>query len=204
MGLWSQHISCNKIYNSGGDCALTCNKCFLPYATYLRDLWECRGCNSNPKSWFSKRQKLITCLGADLGVCICTICSTLEHPQFSKVYGDSMVLGEGLVTRACVDRIRGNGFKLKDCRYTWDSGRNSLLWESNTGTGYLEELWMLHSWKCSRPRWMELRAAWSSGMCSCLREGGWNQVICKSFPIQTIVWFCYLGRHLNTYGQQLI
>lgn len=34
-----------------------------------------------------------------------------------------MVLGEGLFARVYVDRIRGNGFKLKHCRCTLDIGK---------------------------------------------------------------------------------
>lgn len=29
------------------------------------------------------------CLGANLGICICTNCGTLETPQFSQICGDS-------------------------------------------------------------------------------------------------------------------
>lgn len=42
------------------------------------------------------------------------------------------------------------------------------LWGSwSPGTGYPEELWMAHSWKCSRPLWMGLWATWASGQCPC-------------------------------------
>jgi len=32
-----------------------------------------------------------------------------------------------------------------------------------------------HPWKCSRPGWMGLWATWSSWICPCSLQGGWNR-----------------------------
>ena len=77
--------------------------------------------------------------------------------------------GEGLFTRTCSARTRGNAFKLKEGGFRLDIGilvRHSLLggWKG-TGTGCPEKLGMPHPWKCSRPGWMGLGATSSGGRC---------------------------------------
>jgi len=36
-----------------------------------------------------------------------------------------------------------------------------------TATGNIIHFWVVFFWKCSRPGWMGLWAAWSSGRCPC-------------------------------------
>lgn len=83
-----------------------------------------------------------------------------------------------LLTRAGSDRIRGNGFKLKDSRLTLDIKNKFLLWGWwGTVTGCPERLWMPHPQQRSRPRWMQLWATCSSWRRPFLQQGGWNWII---------------------------
>lgn len=63
--------------------------------------------------------------------------------------------GEQLFTRACSDKTRRNGFKLKDSSFRLDI-KEILYCDGwwDTGTGCPKKLWMPHSWKQSRPGWM--------------------------------------------------
>lgn len=71
--------------------------------------------------------------------------------------------GEGLFRRVCSERIKGNGFKLRV-----GLGCFLLLGWWGTGLSCPEKLYMPHPWKCLRPGWLGLWAAWSSGGCPCL------------------------------------
>lgn len=44
------------------------------------------------------------------------------------------------------------------------------------------KLWVPHPWKCRRPGWMGLWAAWSSGICPCPWQGGLSRWSLRSFP----------------------
>ena len=65
--------------------------------------------------------------------------------------------GEGLFTRACIDRARGNGLLLKEGRFRlavrekFFTVRVVRHWNR-----FPEKLWLPHPWKCSRPGWMGL------------------------------------------------
>jgi len=65
--------------------------------------------------------------------------------------------GEGLFTRVCSDRTRGNGCKLKEGRFRLEIRKKFFTMRVvSTGTGCPEKLWLPPPWQCSRPGWMEL------------------------------------------------
>lgn len=66
--------------------------------------------------------------------------------------------------------------------------RNFFLWVKwGPVTGFLEILWVLHHWKCSRPDWMELCAILCSGGCPCSGQGCWNKVIFQPRPFYEMI-----------------
>ena len=68
---------------------------------------------------------------------------------------------------------RGNVFKLRGGRFRLTLGRYSLLWGWwDSGTSCPERLWIPPPWRHSRPGWMGLWLAWSSGWEPWQREKG--------------------------------
>ena len=92
---------------------------------------------------------------------------------FQYLRGPTRKAGEGLFTRACSDRTRGNGFKLKE-------GTFRLVKRKKFFTVRLVRHWHrlprevveAPPWKCSGPGWRGLWATWSSGGCPCPWQGG--------------------------------
>ena len=84
------------------------------------------------------------------------------------------------------DRTTRDGFKFKEGRVRLDVGGKFF-------TGCSERLWVLHPWRCSRPGWMGLWAAWSSiryrGWWPCLWQEGWSFMILGDPSSQVILWF---------------
>ena len=68
--------------------------------------------------------------------------------------------GERLFTQSNIDRIRGNGFKLKEGKFRSDVRKKFFTqrvvrhWHSCP-----EELWVPHPWRHSRPGW---RGPWAA------------------------------------------
>lgn len=92
-------------------------------------------------------------------------CTGLSIPEGGPI------IKRGLFTRACIDKAWCNNVYLEESMFVWNI-RNSSLWgQQGTGTGYSESLQMLHPQKCSRPDWMRLWAAWSSGRHPCPQQG---------------------------------
>ena len=75
---------------------------------------------------------------------------------FQYLKGATEKMGRGFI-RECNDRMRGNGFKLKEVRFRLDIRKKFFtVREVRQWNGLPERLWMPPPWKCSRPGWMGL------------------------------------------------
>ena len=69
---------------------------------------------------------------------------------FQYLKGSYKQGGDQLFTHLNSDRMRGNGFKLKERRFRLDVRRRLFPQRS----GCPEKLWVPHTCRCSRPGWM--------------------------------------------------
>lgn len=58
--------------------------------------------------------------------------------------------------RKGIDKMRGNSFQLTQGRFTLDKKKKLFTMREvrHWTIGYLEKLWVLQPWKCSRPDWI--------------------------------------------------
>ena len=76
---------------------------------------------------------------------------------FQYLKGAYKIAGEGLFMRACSDRTRGNGFKLKEGRLRLDIRKKFFIMRVVRHWHRLpREAVAAPPWKCSRPGWMGL------------------------------------------------
>jgi len=65
--------------------------------------------------------------------------------------------GDRLFSRACCNRTRGNGFKVKEGRFRLDIRKKFFtMWVVRHRKRLPRESVDAHPWKCSRPAWMGL------------------------------------------------
>lgn len=102
-------------------------------------------------------------------------------------------VGWGPFIRACSNRTKGNGFKLKDSRFRFITsvlGKNSLLgdwWGTETVQACPKKLWIPYPWKCTRPGWKRHWETLFSERCFGLwQRAKWSL---RSLPIPLILWF---------------
>ena len=106
---------------------------------------------------------------------------------FQYLKGDYKQERGQLFTRSTSDRIRGNGFKLKDERFRLDVRKIFFMcrmvrhWHSCP-----EKLWVPHIWRHSSPGWMAPWAAELVGATLLIAEGGTGWVV-RSLPTQAIL-----------------
>jgi len=63
------------------------------------------------------------------------------------------------LVRECSDRLRSNGLKAKNSRFSLDIRKKFfMIGMVNTGRGCPEKLWMPHAGRCLQPRWTGLLA----------------------------------------------
>jgi len=76
---------------------------------------------------------------------------------FQYLKGPYKEHGNRLAGRACCDRTRTNGFKLREGRFRLDIRKQFFKMRvQGPGPGCPEKLWLPPPWQCSRPGWMEL------------------------------------------------
>jgi len=76
---------------------------------------------------------------------------------FQYLKGAYKQAGEGLLTRACSNRTRGNGFKLKEGRFRLDIRNKFFILRAVRHWNRLHRgVVDAPPWKCSRPGWMGL------------------------------------------------
>lgn len=98
--------------------------------------------------------------------------------------------GEGLLTRLCRDRLKGDGFELKESRLRVDIKKKFFT------VGIAQRRVMPYPWKCSRPR--GLQAKWSvEGVPAHGEEAGTRSSF-MSLPTQTNL--CFHGEQKHSYS----
>lgn len=112
--------------------------------------------------------------------------------SFQYLKGAHEKEGEWPFIHADSDRTVRNSFKLKEVRFRSDDREKILLWGWwSTGKRCSENLWMSHSWRCSKPGWMGPWANRSNEQYPCHQWRGWNEMIFKipSNPsLSTVLW----------------
>lgn len=82
-------------------------------------------------------------------------------------------------------------------------GNGAFFYDEGDETGYPEEVWMLHPWKCSRCGWMRLGTTWSSRSFSKEKEKHLFPKLC-GWKFLDIIIFVYRALRRNILDQRLI
>lgn len=156
---------------------------FTGMRTHLKECVQLCGPQRRTQTWLKSIQRRVMKMTRALPIWGAGVVQPREKKALRRPYSNFPVFKRGLQERwrgtllsgRVLIRGGGNSFQLTQGRFTLDKKKKLFTMREvrHWTTGYLEKLWVLQPWKCSRPDWIRLWATWSSeGMHLCPWQGG--------------------------------